>query len=219
VRLAVGAVVVIMVGAMGLGGWAVAGARGGKVVHACVAGNGSVRIVGAKAGCRSGERVVTWGVKGQPGAPGAQGVPGPAGPSGAAGAPGATGPSGPPGPTGDAGPSGPPGPQGSTGPSGPPGPQGSTGPKGTDAPKRISGYVNDPNATKLVTAPCSVNGSAGNYTVSCPAGTFAGLAVPFVRTYAGAVAIPSWTASGDGSFTMTITGQTGLTFWFEISGI
>jgi hypothetical protein len=161
------------------------------------------------------------GPKGDAGAAGATGPTGDTGPTGATGPKGDTGPTGATGATGPAGaigPAGPVGPTGITGPTGATGATGPQGPAGKDA-KTIAGYVADPNQV-FVSAPCTVtHDTSGNYTITCPPGTFPGLSVPFVETYGGAVLINSWGASGDGSISISVGGQSGKTFWFNIVGI
>ena len=57
------------------------------LIHACVAKDGTIRIVGAATTCKSQETALDWNITGPHGLPGQNGAPG------AAGAPGARGPS------------------------------------------------------------------------------------------------------------------------------
>lgn len=91
------------------------GNDGGDVIRACVASNGSTRIVLGGVSCRNGERPLSWNEIGPRGPRGATGATGPAGPKGDTGAAGATGATGAQGPTGDTGPAGPQGPAGPSG--------------------------------------------------------------------------------------------------------
>lgn len=92
-------------------------AHGGDtaLVHACVARDGTIRIVAATGVCKSNETALDWAIQGP------MGPIGPAGPTGAQGPQGVPGPQGVTGPTGAQGPQGAPGPQGDTGPEGPAG--------------------------------------------------------------------------------------------------
>jgi Collagen triple helix repeat (20 copies) len=85
----------------------------------------------------TGERTVSWNIRGPRGEAGPGGPAGPAGEhgdQGPAGAKGETGARGPGGPKGEAGATGPAGPEGATGASGPSGPTGDTGPTGATGP-------------------------------------------------------------------------------------
>src|SRR5580765_3280299 len=73
-------------------------------IHACAKqGNGALRAVAGARSCKRGERPLSWGVAGPPGANGVPGAPGPAGATGPAGL---QGPAGPQGPAGQQGPAG-----------------------------------------------------------------------------------------------------------------
>src|SRR5689334_4217023 len=80
---------------------------GDGVFTACIAADGSLRVIDPSAGgeCRGGENRVSWNKKGIEGPKGPTGATGPQGPRGAVGPAGPAG--GPPGPQGDPGPPGP----------------------------------------------------------------------------------------------------------------
>lgn len=142
-----------------LGGASWAASRSSTaVMTACVKkSDGSMRMVGAKARCKSTERKVTWnargpkgldgatGASGSVGSPGAKGdtgavgEPGPVGAGGERGIAGAVGPQGPSGPTGNAGPQGLAGVNGADGVQGPRGEQGATGLSGAVGPRGEKG--------------------------------------------------------------------------------
>lgn len=118
-------------------------AHGGKsaLVHACVSGSGTVRIVGPSTRCRSGERALDWArsrTRGARGAPGTPGPPGARGPTGTRGPAGVQGVQGERGATGASG-NGVPGAKGATGAAGATGPSGTTGATGTKGPAGSSG--------------------------------------------------------------------------------
>jgi hypothetical protein len=112
-----------------------------KVIRACVAKKGGVRIVGVMTRCKRGEKLLTWNQVGLQGPSGQSvtGNVGPQGPQGPVGATGATGPAGATGPTGAQGPQGDIGATGATGATGPTGPQGETGATGATGPKGDKG--------------------------------------------------------------------------------
>jgi hypothetical protein len=92
--------------AFGLG--AVISAHGGDVtrVHACVAKDGTLRIIAEASTCKPAETALDWSITGPAGPVGSQGLigpQGPVGPIGPQGAPGALGPAGPAGPQGPRG--------------------------------------------------------------------------------------------------------------------
>ena len=138
-------VVTIVAMVVGLGGLAAATIPGSDgTVTACYAkSNGALRVVDQKKGCKSGERRLTFNVKGKDGLPGA---PGPTGPPGATGSPGPAGATGSPGPKGD---------KGDVGDTGPP------------------GFSDEFVAEASVTFPVATIGQpdAQARTVMCPAGT------------------------------------------------
>ena len=111
------------------------------LIHACVAKDGTTRIVGPTGVCVGKETALHWAIQGPPGPQGNQGAQGPPGPQGNQGAQGPPGPAGsqgvqgPPGPAGSQGAQGPPGPAGSQGAQGPPGPAGSQGAQGPPGPE------------------------------------------------------------------------------------
>lgn len=82
------------------------GNAGAQVIQACVAGDGTVRIVSSGTACKRSETSISWnqigpqGPQGTQGPQGPQGIPGPQGLTGPQGATGATGPAGPQGPAG-----------------------------------------------------------------------------------------------------------------------
>ena len=197
--IATGAIVVALTGVT------VAATDSHGAVNACANKQGTLGLLSSSGKCARGYHETTinkQGPKGAIGRRGPRGIPGPTG---------SPGPSGSPGASGSPGPSGSPGASGSPGPSGPP---------GKDAPTRISGYINDSNSTELISSPCTITANGGgSYTIACPSGTFAGFSVPFAETFSGDVPISGWTAGSDGSSSMTITGQSGNTFWFHIDGI
>ena len=59
-----------------------------KVIHACVSGDGSIRIVGDDERCKRTEHAVQWNINREPGRQGEQGPPGPQGEPGPPGEPG-----------------------------------------------------------------------------------------------------------------------------------
>jgi hypothetical protein len=88
-------------------------AQAAPQIRSCVTTkNGSIRIIGATASCKSSESLLIWhvqgpqGPQGPMGLTGATGSQGPAGPTGATGTPGPTGAAGPQGPVGETGPQG-----------------------------------------------------------------------------------------------------------------
>ena len=91
---------------------------------------GAVRIVSAKAKCKSNEKRVTWNVKGATGAQGLTGLGGPAGPAGSTGPAGADGRDGEDGKNGVDGKDGAPGAPGADGEDGKDGAMGPAGPAG-----------------------------------------------------------------------------------------
>ena len=168
--------------------------------------------------CKRSETLTTWsqiGPKGDIGLTGAQGVKGDTGLTGAQGLKGDKGDTGLQGDKGDTGLTG------AQGVKGDKGDTGAQGIAGADASKRIAGYIDNTNSVVQITAPCAVlNQGGGAYQISCAAGTFGtSISVPFAETFSGAVPITSWTSSGNGSFSMNITGQSGKTFWFHIDAI
>lgn len=79
----------VLVTALGAGGWAVAAGSSSSTIHACYSKQtGALRI--AKA-CRHGEKAIRWGKVGPQGSAGERGPAGPVGPAGAPGAEGAPG--------------------------------------------------------------------------------------------------------------------------------
>jgi Collagen triple helix repeat (20 copies) len=126
-----------------------------KVVRACVTKkNGDIHIIGAKARCKRGQKLLTWnqvGVKG----PSGQSAAGGTGPRGPAGPTGATGPAGATGAKGDAGATGAKGDAGATGPAGLTGPAGATGAKGD------TGATGVPGADSTVVGPAGATGPVG----------------------------------------------------------
>lgn len=74
------------------------------VLRACVANNGTLRVVAVGESCKNGEGLITWNLRGPAGP---SGPAGPAGPQGVAGPGGAAGPAGPAGAQGPQGPQGP----------------------------------------------------------------------------------------------------------------
>ena len=193
------------------------------VIHACyIPKNGPVFINDPSTGRNCGALTLplSWNQAGSPGPQGPKGDTGQQGVPGLQGVPGQQGPKGDTGAQGPKGDTGPQGPKGDTGAQGAPGSQGPQGSRGTDAPKRIAGYIDDTNHIVQITFPCTtLNQGGGSYLISCAAGTFNSISVPFVETFGGAVPIFSWTSSGSGDFSMSITGQSGKTFWFHIDGV
>lgn len=123
-KLRAGLLATVFVAGLGVGlgislGALVANAHGGDAtkIHACVKGNGSVRIVQPSETCKKGETALDWNIQGT----GVQGPPGPPGPQGPQGPVGPQGPAGPKGDKGDTGAAGAQGPQGAIGPQGNPG--------------------------------------------------------------------------------------------------
>ena len=114
-------------------------AHGGDttLIHACVKQDGTMRIVGATATCKTNETALDWaitGPQGPPGTSGLQGPPGVQGEQGQQGLPGEPGQQGPPGEPGQQGPPGEPGQQGPPGEPGQQGPPGDEGPPGEQGP-------------------------------------------------------------------------------------
>lgn len=155
-------------------------AAASTVVHACFkTKTGTLRMVAAGKGCKSGERSLTWGVAGAAGVAGAtgaagaqgpRGIRGPRGVTGAAGAPGpngpdgvgipgATGEKGATGATGATGPTGVTGATGATGPKGPTGGEGASGAEGAPGPS--SAGPAGPAGTTGPNGPTGATGSAG----------------------------------------------------------
>ena len=141
----------------------------GQIVHACVAKDGTTRIVDPTIVCKTNETTVNWNVvgpqgpQGPPGAAGVQGPSGPAGPSGPQGPAGAAGNTGPAGPAGPQGLAGPKGDTGTTGSVGAAGPEGSAGPQG------LAGQKGDTGTTGPA-GPPGPQGPAGP--VSLPNGVY-----------------------------------------------
>jgi hypothetical protein len=92
---------IVLLGAAFLFGTFIA-AHGGDVsrVHACVARDGTLRIIAATGACRANESALDWSISGPVGPQGPVGPEGPQGPEGSQGAEGPQGPQGPQGPTG-----------------------------------------------------------------------------------------------------------------------
>jgi Collagen triple helix repeat (20 copies) len=137
--------VAIVAVVIGMGGLAVATIPNpdGTVTACYQKSNGALRVVDEKKRCRSGERRLTFNVKGEDGLPGAPGPTGPPGPTGSPGSPGPTGPTGSP---------------------GLPGETGATGP---------AGFSDETIQAASVTFPVATAGApnAQARTVTCPAGT------------------------------------------------
>lgn len=70
-----------------------------SLIHACVAKDGTIRIVAPAATCKSNETPLDWNIQGPQGLPGSQGIQGIQGPPGDDGEDGATGETGPRGPS------------------------------------------------------------------------------------------------------------------------
>jgi hypothetical protein len=66
-----------------------------SLIHACVAKDGTIRIIGANGTCKSNETALDWNIQGPQGLPGSQGIQGSPGDDGEDGATGETGPRGP----------------------------------------------------------------------------------------------------------------------------
>lgn len=126
------------------------GAHGGDTtsVHACVARDGTLRIIAPTGTCKSSETALDWSITGPQGpigpigptgSTGSTGATGPIGLTGATGSTGAQGPQGAAGPAGPQGAAGPAGPQGLQGATGPQGPQGAIGPQGPAGPAGANG--------------------------------------------------------------------------------
>jgi hypothetical protein len=112
----------VLGGTFGLGAYISAHGGDTNRVHACVAANGTLRVVAATVACKQSETALDWNITG---------------PQGPIGLTGATGPAG------SQGPVGPPGSEGATGPMGPQGPsgaQGETGATGAAGTPGLSGY-------------------------------------------------------------------------------
>jgi hypothetical protein len=156
----------------------------GNAIEACYQkSTGRLRIVDSD-GCESGERKVTWnvrgpqGLRGDAGPAGARGPAGERGPAGPAGPAGPRGLIGPAGPQGVAGPMGPVGPKGETGGPGPaganglPGPRGPVGPEGPAGPQGAPGHdgAAGPTGPSGPRGPAGPAGSAGPQGPRGPAG-------------------------------------------------
>jgi Collagen triple helix repeat (20 copies) len=134
---------------------------------------------------------------------------------------GTVGPQGVKGDTGAAGPAGAKGDTGATGVQGPKGDTGATGPQGpggVSARKVVSGFVTGGfiyGSGFTVTR----NPATTEYTVTWPAGTFNGLAVPLVQTYGGTGQITFWNTILDGSGSFTMTGIQRGQIWFTITAL
>jgi hypothetical protein len=152
-----------------------------RVITACAAPNGKLRVVASAASCRTQERTLRWTI---PGAPSVSGPVGPAGPTGAQGDPGAEGAAGADGAIGVAGPRGAAGEAGATGPAGTDGvngargpagapgsigPQGLTGPAGTPGPAGAQGPIG-PQGIAGATGPAGLAGPGGAVGLTGPAG-------------------------------------------------
>ncbi|MDO8209958.1 hypothetical protein [Conexibacter sp. CPCC 206217] len=141
------------------------------VVQACVTeAYGTLNLAGPGGRCPSGQRLIAWNEKGQPGPAGPRGATGPRGARGAqgpAGAPSTTpGPAGPAGPIGPAGPAGPagadgaPGARGDAGRQGEPGPQGPQGERGEQGDRGEQGLQGDEGVQGPPGTDATINGVA-----------------------------------------------------------
>ena len=142
-------------------------------------------------------------------ADGTAGTVGPQGMKGDTGAVGATGAKGDTGATGS---------QGAKGDTGAAGATGSQGPAGVSARKVVSGFVTGGfiyGSGFTVTR----NPATTEYTVTWPAGTFNGLAVPLVQTYGGTGQITLWNTLLDGSGYFTMTGIQRGQIWFTVTSL
>lgn len=110
-------------GAFGLAEFLTAHGGDTGAVHACVAKDGTLRIIAPGGVCKSQETALDWNIVGPTGPQGPVGSSGPIGPQGATGP---TGPQGPEGPQGEPGLAGLPGDTGPAGAEGPRGPAGVT---------------------------------------------------------------------------------------------
>jgi hypothetical protein len=99
-----GVTVAAAVAALALVGWAHDDAN---AIHACVDGQGRIRIIGGTESCGSRETPLEWNIQGPIGPQGLQGPVGPQGVQGPQGEQGLPGPQGERGPQGDPGPRGP----------------------------------------------------------------------------------------------------------------
>lgn len=156
-----------------------------RVITACAAPGGKLRVVASAAACRAQERTLRWTIPGTPGVPGpvgpagpagAQGDPGVTGATGNDGAIGATGPrgdAGAAGATGPAGADGAPGPAGAPGSIGPQGPTGLVGPAGPTGAQGLTG----PQGLQGTTGPAGLTGATGAVGPTGPSGP-AGIAGP-----------------------------------------
>jgi len=156
----------VLGGTFGLGAYVSAHGGDTNRVHACVATNGSLRVVSATATCKPSETTLDWDIIG------------PQGPIGLTGSQG---------PAGSTGPQGPIGPQGQTGPQGQAGPQGEAGAQGAAG---LSGYEIVSTALPLDTSASGLDSDAVNQvwhygTSSCPAGKSVISASHTLRRYDG----------------------------------
>jgi Collagen triple helix repeat (20 copies) len=148
----------------------------------------------------------------------ADGTAGTVGPQGPKGDAGAVGPAGNTGATGSQGLKGDTGATGATGSVGPAGATGQQGPAGVSARKVISGFVTGGfiyGSGFTVTR----NAATTEYTVTWPAGTFNGFAVPLVQTYGGTGQMTFWNTLLDGSGYFTMTGIQRGQIWFTITAL
>ncbi len=89
------------------------------------------------------------------------------------------------------------------------------GPAGHDAPRKITGYV-FPDGIFRGTGFTVTHNSLGHWTISCPAGTFPDVPIPFFQA-SGPLTISSWISYTDGSFTVDVnTNNINISFWFII---
>ena len=144
--------------------WAHHGNNDPNAIHACVASDGSVRILTPPFTlmnhCVHGEKVMHWQIAGPQGPAGSQG---PQGPAGVPGAQGAQGPQGAEGQQGLQGLQGLQGPAGPQGPEGLPGLQGPQGPQGADGPQGPAGLID--TFDHLAGLPCTREGLTGSVAI------------------------------------------------------
>jgi hypothetical protein len=168
----------VLGGTFGLGAYVSAHGGDPNRVHACVATNGSLRVVAPPTACKPTETALDWDIMGPQG---------PIGLTGPKGSTGTTGPQGPAGPQGSVGPQGPEGPAGQTGSQGQAGPQGEPGAQGAAG---LSGYEIVSTALPLDTSAAAPDSDGINQvwhhgTSSCPAGKSVISASHTLRRYDG----------------------------------
>ncbi len=222
--------VVLLAGAAGIAYATIPDAN--NVYTACMVKNvGTVRLIDPSlpgssflSHCSSWEKQVSWngqGAAGPAGPQGPQGDTGPQGPQGLKGNPGSDGINGAPGPQGPKGNPGSDGINGTNGVDGAPGPQGpqgpkgetgATGPAGTGLAKVIRGgtYGQEPPGPGIYAGSgfTIVRNSAGNYTITFPAGTWSCYPIATFQPFFGGHQASIQSANNDGTvWTVDFGGQ------------